>query len=180
MILDRLVLALLGTLLVGCQTSRNTSRCVLVASGGGPVLSLAAANPVAEPVRVKPDHVSPVRCEGIVLGAPVGPPPFFVDDPVDDLTAITRGVALVAGQTRTVCPKLSSTEEPAGNAERPCGGYACPNRQIRVDGNGVLVHVVFYDDPGLRRQDRAMESPSGACYYRVLAMSVSWEGEAPQ
>jgi hypothetical protein len=186
------VLAVL-TVLTGCPTSRKMERCVLVASQRGAELSTAAENPVLEPVRVAPSHPSPVRCAGKLLASdgPDGPnapnvpnarAPFLPDDPIDDMTAIVRGSGTVDGQPREVCPAFPGplVEEPLGVRAPPCGPSACPNRQYRAWASGLAVHLLFYDDPGLHRPERAAETPSGACYYRLLALSLSWEGIAPQ
>ena len=188
--------ALLGALaLTSCPTSRSSERCVLVASEASPpVLTPAAANPVLEPVRMRAGHPSPVRCNGKVLGAALDAGAgFYPDDPVDDLTAIVKGSGMVDGQSRVVCPAFPSslTPEPAGILQMPCGPTACPNKQLVATEHGMSVHMLFYDDPGLHIGSTSVGT-SGAhanpetipipvsCYYRLLALSVSWEGKAPQ
>jgi hypothetical protein len=163
---------------MGCPTSRPLARCVIVASPVNPQaevvapqLSLAAANPVGDPVRMSGNQVLPLRCGGGLF-----------DDPVDDLTAVLRGTGRSDGQPRAVCPAfpVGLVAESPALVERPCGVAACPNRQVRSVGHGPTTYLLFYDDPGRHRPERAAEVPSGACYYRLYALSVSWEGAAPQ
>ena len=119
----------------------------------------------------------PLRCNG---KGPDGRD--YLDDPVDDLTAVVKGAGVVDGQLRAVCPAFPTalTSEPPSVREPPCGASACPNRQYQSEAHGLAVHRLFYDDPGRRRPERAAELPSGACYYRLYAIAVSWDGKAAQ
>lgn len=175
----------LALLLQGCPTSRDNVRCVLVASPVKPhaeivppQLSGMAATPFAAPVRMNVNKPAPIRCNG----APTVDVGYFPDDPVDDLTATWIGTGLSDHLPRMVCPAFPSklVPESPGIMERPCGPSACENRQVRFESQGVQLHILFYDDPALHRSDRANESPSGACYYRLYSFSVSWNGEGPQ
>ena len=171
---------------LGCTTSRTRARCVLVASpvkpsqdAVPPQLSTMAANPVKSAVRMSVSPQVPLRCNGssTISGR------YYPDDPVDDLTAMWVGAGKSDNQPRQLCPAFPSdlVLEKSGIEERPCGHNACENRQIAfATEEGVKVHVLFYDDPSRHRLDRANDFPSGACYYRVYSVSVSWEGDGPQ
>jgi hypothetical protein len=177
--------AYLAILLLGCPTSRDNARCVLVASPikpqgdvVPPQLSVMAANPFDAPVRMSADPQVPIRCNG---SSTIGGR-FYPDSPVDDLTATWLGTGKSDNQPRMVCPAFPSklVHEAPGIVDRPCGASACENQQLRFESQGVAVHILFYDDPGRHRPDRANDLPSGACYYRLLSMSVSWDGKGPQ
>lgn len=175
----------------GCPTSRSTSRCVVVAGPHStaatvapkqglaflPQLLPAAASPIAAPVPLRVQQELPVRCNG---QGPDGA--AYPDDPIDDLTAIVHGGATVDGQARVVCPAfpLMLVSESPAIVEPPCGPSACANKQYRSATSSLAVHLLFYDDPGRHRPEFATAEPSGSCYYRLYAMSVSWEGTAPQ
>jgi hypothetical protein len=163
----------------GCPASRSTTRCVIVASPAPPEvapassappgaqppqLTFASANPAADPVRVRPLRQVPVRCGGAEG-----------DHPVDDLTAMLRGSVTTAGQTRQVCPAFPSAlvAEAPGIKDPPCGASACPNLQFRSEQQGTALHFLFHDDPGRHGPDRP-------CYYRLYAVSISWDGPGPQ
>jgi hypothetical protein len=170
--------------LLGCPTSRSAVRCSIVASPVGaeravfpPQLTSMARNPTDKPVPMSLSAPTPVRCT-----TPPDLPAYLRGSPVDDLTALWVGGATVNGQARRDCPVFPtklSVEAPTVT-ERPCGESACPNQQVAFGRDGVRVHVLFYDDPSRHDLAKVSQPPSGACYYRVYAVSVAWDGEGPQ
>ncbi|HEY2516482.1 MAG TPA: hypothetical protein VGI39_36680 [Polyangiaceae bacterium] len=140
-----------------------------------PELTIMARNPFNDDVRMStaPRHPGPLHC---------GPAPDDGSSPIDALTALWSGGATLDGQRRDDCPAFPAKLSAEGPqiAERPCGPAACPNQQVAFGEGGVRVHVLFYDDPSQHRPERAKEAPSGACYYRVYAVSVAWDGKGPQ
>lgn len=184
-----LLAAALSILCTGCPcgvgaTSRCEARCVIVASpaapgprdsrmppgaaaqplpGAPPQLTPFSANPVAQPVRVVPYRELPLLCGRADS-----------DDPIDDRDALLHGGGLSDGQPRKVCPAFPTTltSEPAALTAPPCGPSACPNVQLRAEQQGTQLHFLFYDSPGAH-------TPERPCYYRLHAVSVSWEGKAP-
>jgi hypothetical protein len=111
-----------------------------------------------------------------------GPAPLPFDSPIDALTAVWVGAATEDNQVRRDCPAFPSklTAEDPQIKKPPCGAAACPNQQVAFGEEGVRVHVLFYDDPSRHRPSQSAEAPSGACYYRVYAVSVAWDGKGPQ
>ncbi len=176
-----LALAPLVLLLAGCPSSRTTARCSIIASpvsataATPPQMTLMARNPTAEPAPLNVSPTLPVHCAGAL-------PAYLRGSPVDDLTAVWTGAITSNGQPLRVCPSFPSklTPEAPQIVDPPCGASACPNQQVSFGDGGTTVHVLFYDDPSQHDPSRATEAPSGACYYRVYAMSVAWDGKAPQ
>lgn len=170
----------MSALLGGCCTSRSTSRCSIVATPVGvqagptpPQLTIMARNPVDRPVAMSLKNQVPIHC---------GPEKLPFDSPIDALTAIWVGHEKGdAQQVRTDCPAFPaklSVEAPQ-IADPPCGEMACPNQQVTFGTDRTHVHILFYDDPSRHRPGETTR-PSGACYYRVYAVSVAWDGTAPQ
>jgi hypothetical protein len=175
--------AALASLVLGCPTSRPAARCVIVASPADearapPQLSIMGANPVAKPARMSVDPQVPVHCGGPLL--PGGG--YYPDSPVDDLTSISRGASASDGQSLVVCPAFPAplVEERSQIPTSPCGPAACANRQFVFARGDVQVHFLFYDDPSRHRSENAKQAPSGACFYRLYAVSVAWDGKGPQ
>jgi len=173
----------LSVCLLGCPTSRPSVRCSIVASPIGgqgvvpPQLTSIAKNPTAAAAPMQASPETPVSCT-----TPPDLPAYLRGSPIDDLTAMWVGAATVNGQPRRDCPVFPAklaVEAPQVTA-RPCGEQACPNQQLAFGDRGTRVHVLFYDDPSRHDMTRASERPSGACYYRVYAVSVAWDGDGPQ
>jgi hypothetical protein len=187
--LPALVAAALSILSTGCPcgvnaTSRCEARCVVVASPAarGPLDAVVAPGPDAQPLpgapppqltpfstnlTTKPVRMAPYRELGLVCGRAES------DDPVDDRDALLhRGQH--HGQPRQLCPAFPTelADEPAAIAAPPCGPSACPNVQLRAEQKGTELHFLFYDSPGAHTREHP-------CYYRLYAVSVSWDGKAP-
>ena len=176
-----LLLALL--LEAGCHTSRPTARCSILASPVGaesvsypPQLLTMAENPAVVPAPMALRSPRSVHC---AKGA--HEPAYMAGSPMDDLTAIRSGSMALNGQTRTDCPALPErlTLEPPAVTEAPCGEGACANEQVTfAAGSGVRIHILFYDDPSSHH--RETDAGPESCYYRVYALSLAWDGKAPQ
>lgn len=150
----------------GCASYRRTAGCAVVASEGwAPEVHgyTSSGNNAAFP-----EHPIPIVCTS---------DPRRLVSPLDDLTTIREGSAVLDDGVHHACPPLGckmTSEEPA-TAVKPCSATACDNLQYAIRGGPGTLHLLFYDDPSAHQ---TQGSATPGCYYRLWSVGFTWTGKS--